>query len=89
MDDWEVATWSGARLVPAATKQHPSLIFHSPAYVQAVSSPIAAPIVASLFMRSPICYQLNGPTGDHQVGHGDMDRSTAWKFVCSKLLLAG
>lgn len=50
-DNEEVATWSGSRLMPAAVKQHPSLIFHSLSYAQAVSSPI----VASLFMRSPIC----------------------------------
>lgn len=52
-DDLEVATWSGSHLAPAAVKQHPTLIFHSPSYVPAVSSPTATPILAYLFMSPP------------------------------------
>lgn len=86
-DNWRLPTWSGSHSMPAAMKQHPSLIFHSLSYVQAVSSPIAAPVVASLFMSFPICYQLNSPTWYHQVGHF-INSSITWTFICSEMLLS-
>lgn len=86
-DNWRLPTWSDSHLMPAAMKQHPSWIFHSLSYVQAFSSPIAAPVVASLFMRSPICYHLNSPTWNHQVGHV-INSSITWKLICSEMFLS-
>lgn len=52
-DDLEVDTCSGTHLAPEAVEQDPSLIFHSAAYVGAISSPAATLIAAYLFMSSP------------------------------------
>lgn len=85
--NWGIATWSDACSHEAA-----STFNISQPHICSGSSPITAPIVASLFMRSPICYQLNGPTWYHQVGHGTLSQvinsTVARKFICSRLLLS-
>lgn len=80
---WTLPHGQAPVFVPAATKQHPPLIFHSSSYVHAASLPEATPIVTHLFMSPPPTHPRRLPANSPNLAPSEALDSSKWGLPLS------